>query len=67
MFGERALRPFEHRRKKCPLAEFPETYGVINYGSGWSNDVVNQRLEFERKIVYLWLLGWVSGLSVVVV
>ena len=26
--------------------QFLETYGVINYGSGWRKDVVNQRLEF---------------------
>ena len=26
--------------------QFFETYGVINYGSGWRKDVVNQCLEF---------------------
>ena len=26
--------------------QFFETYGVINYGSGWRKDVVNERLEF---------------------
>ena len=27
-------------------AHFSETYGVINYGSGWRKNVVNQSLEY---------------------
>ena len=29
--------------------QFSETYGIINYGSGWRKDVVNQHLEFESS------------------
>ena len=30
--------------------QFFETYGVINCGSGWRNDIVNQCLEFDSNL-----------------
>ena len=41
--------PFEHQRKTVCWLTVSETYGVINYGSGWRKDVVNQCLEFGRN------------------
>ena len=40
------LPSFEHPQK-IPLTDFSKTYGVINYGSGWRKDVVDQCLEFD--------------------
>ena len=32
--------------------QFFETYGVVNYGSGWRKDAVNQCLEFGSESKY---------------
>ena len=40
---------FSNTEKLFVSWQFFETYGIINYGSGWRRDVVNQCLEFESN------------------
>ena len=41
------LPPLSANEKLFVSRQFFETYGVINYGSGWRKDVVNQCVESE--------------------
>ena len=42
---------FEHQQKKMLVSwQFSGPYGVTKHGSGWRKDVVNQCLEFARRV-----------------
>ena len=40
--------------------QFFETYDVINHGSSWRNDDVNQCLEFSKSLIYDPYSIWVA-------